>query len=98
MLYTEAGESLAQVAQKGGGCPIPGKAQGQVGQGSEWPHPVEDVPAHCRGLDWMASKGPFQPKPFCGNPSPLLFFFFLLITDFKKMEGLFCLVQLNCSS
>lgn len=24
---------------------------------------VEDIPAYCR-WDWMAFKGPFQPKPF----------------------------------
>jgi len=33
-------------------------------QGSEQPGLVEDVPAHCRGLGWMSSKGPFQPKAF----------------------------------
>jgi len=47
--YAEGGETLAQVAQKGGGFPIPGNVQGQVRQGSEQPDPVEDVPAHCRG-------------------------------------------------
>jgi len=29
-------------------CPIPGNIQGQVGQDSEQPGLVEDVPAHCR--------------------------------------------------
>jgi len=43
------GETLAQVAQAGGRCSIPGNIQGQVGQGSERPDLVEDVPAHCRG-------------------------------------------------
>ena len=42
--------TLAQVAQRGGRCPIPGNVQGQVGWGSEQPDPVEDVPAHCRGV------------------------------------------------
>ena len=28
---------------------VPGNVQGQVGQGSEQPDLVEDVPAHCRG-------------------------------------------------
>jgi len=35
---------------------MPGKIQGQAGQGSEQPDPVEDVPAHCRGVGldgWM---------------------------------------------
>jgi len=29
------GEAVAQVAQTGGGCPIPGDIQGQAGWGSE---------------------------------------------------------------
>ncbi|KAK4808965.1 hypothetical protein QYF61_015199 [Mycteria americana] len=48
--YNEGGETLKQIAQRGGRCPIPGNIQGQVGQGSEQPDLVEDVPAHCRGL------------------------------------------------
>ena len=47
---TEGGETLAQVAQRGSGGPIPGNIQGQVGRGSEQPGLVEDVPAHCRGV------------------------------------------------
>ena len=39
------------VAQRGGGCPIPGNIQAQVGQGSEQSDPAEDVPACGRGLD-----------------------------------------------
>jgi len=51
--YNEGGETLAQVAQRGGRWPIPGNIPGQVGWGSELPNPVEDVPGHCRevGLD-----------------------------------------------
>ena len=30
--------------------PIPGNIPGQVGQGSEQPDLVVDVPAHCRGV------------------------------------------------
>jgi len=41
---------LAQVAQRGGRCPIPGNIQSQVGWGSEHPDLAEDVPAHCRGV------------------------------------------------
>ena len=49
--YIEGGETLAQVAQRSGGSPVPGNIQGQIGWGSEQPGLVEDVPAHCRGLD-----------------------------------------------
>jgi len=38
-----------QIAQRGSGGPIPGNIQGQVGQGSEQPGLVEDIPAHCWG-------------------------------------------------
>jgi len=62
--FITGGEIPAQAAQRGGQCPILGNIQGQVGRGSEQPDLAEDVPAHCRGLDWMALKGPFQPKPF----------------------------------
>jgi len=48
--YSEGGETLAEVAQRGGRCPIPGNIQGQVGRGSEQPGLVEDVSAHCRGV------------------------------------------------
>lgn len=34
------------LVQRGGGCPILGNIQGQVGHGSEQPFLVEDVPAH----------------------------------------------------
>ena len=47
---SEGGETLAQVAQRGGRCPISGSIQGQVGRGSEHPGLVEGVPAHCRGV------------------------------------------------
>jgi len=48
--YNEGGETLAQVAQSGGGCPIPGNIQGQVGQGAERRDLVMDVLAYCRGV------------------------------------------------
>jgi len=53
--YSEGGETLAQVAQRDGRCPIPGNIQGQVGRGFEQPDLVEDVPAHCGrvGLDGL---------------------------------------------
>ena len=31
ILYSEGGEALAQAAQRSCGCPIPGRALGQVG-------------------------------------------------------------------
>jgi len=48
--YNQGSETLEQVAQRGGKCPIPGNIQGQVGWGSEQPDLVEDGPAHCRGV------------------------------------------------
>jgi len=44
--YNEGGETLAQVTHRGGGCPIPGNIQGQVGRLDQ----VEGVPAHSRGI------------------------------------------------
>jgi len=41
---------MARVDQRGGRCPIPANIPGQVGQGSEQPGLVEDVPAHCWGV------------------------------------------------
>ena len=64
IFYHEGSKTLAQIAQRGNGGPIPGNIQGQVGWGSEQPGLVEDVPAHCRGLGQMTSKCPFQPKAF----------------------------------
>jgi len=48
--YSEGGETLAQVAQRSGPCPIPGNIQGQAGWGCEQPDAVEDVPAHGKGI------------------------------------------------
>lgn len=42
--------------------------QCQSGWGSEPPALVADVPACCRGLDWVAFKGFFQPKLFYNSP------------------------------
>ena len=50
IVYAEGGETLEQVAQRGGRCAIPGNIQGQAGRGFEQPDLVEDVPAHCRGV------------------------------------------------
>ena len=50
ILPHEGGETLAQVAQRSSGCPLPGSAQGQVGWSSELPGLVEAVPADGRGV------------------------------------------------
>ena len=50
IFYDEGSETLEEVAQRCGRCPIPGNIQGQVGWGSEQPHLVEDVPIHLRGF------------------------------------------------
>ena len=48
IFYNESGETLRQVAQRGGRCPTPGNIQGQAGWGSEQPALVED--AYCTGV------------------------------------------------
>jgi len=50
ILPSEGGEALAQVAQRSCGCPLLGRAQGQVGWSSEHPGLVEDVPADGGGV------------------------------------------------
>lgn len=45
---SEAGETVEQVAQGGGGCPIPGNIQVQIRRGPEQLDLIEDAPAHCR--------------------------------------------------
>ena len=35
VFYIQGGEAVAQAAQRGGGCSIPGGTQGQTGWGSE---------------------------------------------------------------
>ena len=54
-IYNEGSEALAQVAQSGGGCPIPADIQGQAGPGSE-------CLISTGQLDQMAFKGPYQLK------------------------------------
>jgi len=51
IFYSKGSEALAQVAQRGVGCPIPGDTQGQAGQGSEHLNLSVGVPVHCRVLD-----------------------------------------------
>jgi len=47
MFYNRSGESLAQVAQRGGRCSDPGRFQGQAGPGSEQPNLAIDIPVYC---------------------------------------------------
>ena len=35
VFYDKSSEAVAQVAQRGGGCPVPGDTQGEAGPGSE---------------------------------------------------------------
>ena len=49
--FNKSNEALAQVAQRGGGCLVPGDIQGQAGWGSEQPDVAVDVPVHCRESD-----------------------------------------------
>ncbi|CAM9222639.1 unnamed protein product, partial [Bubo scandiacus] len=51
ILSCEGGETLAQVAQRSCGCPLPGSVQGQVGRGFDQCDLVEGVPAHGRGIE-----------------------------------------------
>jgi len=53
LFYDEDSETLDQVTQRGGRCPISGNFQSQVGRGFQQPDLMEVVPAHCRavGLD-----------------------------------------------
>jgi len=47
----QANEVLAQVAQRGSGCPVPGDIQGQAGWDSEHPDRAVGVPVHCRAVE-----------------------------------------------
>jgi len=47
--FTVGGGTQERVTQRGSGGTIPGNIPGQVGQGSEQPGLVENVPAYCRG-------------------------------------------------
>ena len=53
ILYSEGSAALAQAAQKGCGCPVPGGVQGQVGWGPGQPGLVNGEvggPACCEGI------------------------------------------------
>jgi len=50
IFYSEGGEALEQVVQRGIRCSIPGDIQGQAGPGSEQPDLAVDIPVSCRGV------------------------------------------------
>jgi len=58
--YSEGGEALEQVAQRCGGCPIPGGFQGETGSGLGQPDLAVHVPVRCRrvGLDGLKKSLP----------------------------------------
>ena len=41
---------MEQVAQRGGGCPIPGDTESQAGQSFEHPDRAVGVPVHCKEI------------------------------------------------
>lgn len=51
MYYIEKKNPENSVAQRGGVCLILGNIPGQFEQGSERPDVVQDVHAHCRGVE-----------------------------------------------
>jgi len=69
---------VKQFVQRGSGGPLPENIQGQVGQGSEHPVWVEDVPAHCRGV-W--GRWPLK-VPFSPTHSVILWFYDSLSVPF----------------
>ena len=48
---SSSSEALEQIAQRGGGCSIPGDIHGQAGLGSEQPNLAVGGPILCRGLE-----------------------------------------------
>lgn len=50
MFYSKGGEAPEQVAQRHGGCTVPGDLQDHAGSDSGQPDLAVDVPIHCRGV------------------------------------------------
>ena len=48
---SSSSEALEQIAQRGGGCRIPGDIHGQAGLGSEQPNLAVGGPVLCRSLE-----------------------------------------------
>ena len=55
-IYCEGGQTLTQAAQRGCGVFILGDTQNLTAQAD---------PPLSWGVDWMISRGAFQPLPFC---------------------------------
>jgi len=62
--YSEGGEALEQVAQRGGQSLVLGNTQGKAGPGSEQTNLDVDVPVHCSGVGLHDLQGSFQLKRF----------------------------------
>jgi len=71
IFYREVGEALAQAAQRGCGCPMPGGVQGQVGWGPGQPDLVPDVVVGTPACSWEGGIGQslssLPPQPFCDS-------------------------------
>jgi len=68
MFYSEGGETLAQVSQRGGRCPIPGAPfQARLDGALSTLIQLKRSLLAAGGLDWVAFQGPFPPEPFCDS-------------------------------
>ena len=82
VLYSKDGEALTQVAQRGGGCSVPGDIQGQAGQGSEhliWCR----CPCSLQG-NW--TRWPLR-VPSNSSNSTILFCFWIMSHDMEVSSG-----------
>jgi len=61
----EGDGALEQAAQGGCGVSFSGDIQNLPGQGPV--QPALGDPASAWGMDWMTSRGPFQPLLFCDS-------------------------------
>lgn len=59
-LYDKSGEALIQVAQRYGGCPVPGDFQGTPASGPGQPDLAADIPFVAGELHQMTFNGSFQ--------------------------------------
>ena len=60
VFYSEQGEALIQVAQRYGGCPVPGDFQGTPASGPGQPDLASDIPFVAGELHQMTFNGSFQ--------------------------------------
>ena len=71
--YSKGGEALAQVAQRGAGCPVLEDIQGQAGWGSEHQIQLQASLSIAGELYQMTFKGSFQLKQFYDSVPPFTF-------------------------